>query len=145
MRSTQPQQQSPGSSGCDGFRRMQRREALAVGVCGALGFSLADLLRLEARAAEPATQAFTQQRGANKPPAKALSVIHLNLGGGFPHHESFDPKPESPVEYRGPFGVLKTRTGEIMSDQFPKTAAVADKINIVRSVVGRIPDHALAT
>ncbi len=130
--------------GCAGYRGLSRRQALQVGVCGALGLSLGDLLRLQSRGAEPS--AFTQGGGSQgKLPAKALSVIQLNLGGGFPHHESFDPKPEAPAEYRGPFGVVKTRGGDVFSERFPKTAAIAEKINIVRSVVGRIPDHALAT
>lgn len=132
--------------GCAGYRQLSRRQVLQVGVCGGLGLSLADLFRLQTRGAEPANQAFAKQAGTQgKLPAKALSIIQLNLGGGFPHHESFDPKPEAPAEYRGPFGVTKTRGGDLLSDRFPKTAAIADKINIVRSVVGRIPDHALAT
>lgn len=140
-----PQHQA-GRRGCADFRQLSRRRALQIGVCGALGLSLADLLRIQARAAEPPTQAFSQQGGsAAKPSPKALSIIHLNLGGGFPHHESFDPKPESPAEYRGPFGVVKTRSGDYLGEQFPKTAAIADKVSIVRSIVGRIPDHALAT
>lgn len=146
MSSTNPQSTVTQRRGCDGFRRVTRRSALQVGVCGALGLSLADLLRLEARAAEPASPAFSKQGGeASKLQAKAQSIIHINLGGGFPHHESFDPKPEAPAEYRGPFGVTKTRSGEILGDKFPKVAGIADKVNIVRSVVGRIPDHALAT
>jgi hypothetical protein len=146
MSSTNRQSATAIRGGCDGYRRMSRRRALEVGVCGALGLSLADLLRIEGRAAEPATQAFSQQSGSTKKsPAKAQSIIHLNLGGGFPHHESFDPKPEAPAEYRGPFGVVKTRSGDLLSERFPKTAAIAEKVNIVRSLVGRIPDHALAT
>lgn len=119
---------------------------MQVGVCGALGITLSDMLRMEARAAEPSAQAFTQVAGTKKTrTAKALSVIQLNLGGGFPHHESFDPKPEAPAEYRGPFGVVRTKNGDVFSDKFPKTAAISDKLTIVRSTVGRIPDHALAT
>lgn len=142
---------TPNQHGCADYRRISRRAAMKmgamqVGVCGALGLSLGDLLRLEARGAEPSSQAFTQEAGAKKKlPAKAMSVIQLNLGGGFPHHESFDPKPEAPAEYRGPFGVVKTKNQDVFSDKFPKTAAVSDKLTIIRSMVGRIPDHALAT
>ncbi|MCE9603496.1 MAG: DUF1501 domain-containing protein [Planctomycetia bacterium] len=138
-------QAAPNHRGCADFRRVSRRQAMQVGVFGALGLTLSDLLRLEA--AEPAgSGAFTQAAGSQKKSsAKALSVIQLNLGGGFPHHESFDPKPEAPAEYRGPFGVVKTKGGEIFSDKFPKTSAIADRLTVVRSVVGRIPDHALAT
>jgi hypothetical protein len=117
-----------------------RRHAIKAGVLGGLGLSLADLLRLQA--AE--NQAFTQS-GGQKREAKALSVIQLHLGGGFQQQESLDPKPEAPIDIRGSFGVTKSKTGEILSDNFPETAKVADKVTIIRSLVGRVPDHGLAT
>ncbi len=124
---------------------MTRRQAVQAGSFGALGLSLADMLRLEARG-EASTEAFQTTKGSSSiTPAKAMSVIQLHLGGGFPQHESFDPKPEAPVEYRGSFGVVKTKNGDVFSDNFPKTAAITDKISIVRTVVGKIPDHGLAT
>ena len=103
------------------------------------------MLRLEARG-EASTEAFQTTKGVSSgTPARAMSVIQLHLGGGFPQHESFDPKPEAPVEYRGSFGVVKTKNGDVFSDNMPKTAEIADKITVVRSVVGKIPDHGLAT
>ena len=128
-------QQLQDRAGCSGYQqlaRVSRRQALRVGVCGALGLSLSDLLRCEAHAA-------TKKDG----PAK--SIIHLNLGGGFASQESFDPKPEAPAEYRGPFNVTKTKTGEIFSEHFSRMAQVADKFTVVRSCQCRIPDHGLAT
>ncbi len=125
-------QDRPDSRGCAGFRAIaNRRAVLQAGVFGALGLSLGDLLKLEARAQAPGP--------------RALSVIQLHLGGGMPQQESFDPKPEAPVEYRGSFGIAKTKNGEVFSENFPRTSAVADKLTVVRSVVGRIPDHAQAT
>lgn len=127
-------------AGCAGFRSLTRRRALQAGVLGGLGLSLGDLLRLEAAD----NQAFTQAAGS-KTSAKALSVIQLHLGGGFQQQESLDPKPEAPVEIRGSFGVTKTAAGDVLSDNFPETAKITDKITIVRSMVGRVPDHGLAT
>lgn len=124
--------------GCSGFQSMSRRHALQAGVCGGLGLSMADLFRLQAQ------ETASVDKG-KKLDAKALSVIQIHLGGGFQQQESFDPKPEAPVEIRGGFGVIKTRTGEVFSENFPETAKIADKITVLRSVVGRIPDHALAT
>ncbi len=73
---------------------------------------------------------------------RAQAVIHLHLGGGLSHIDSFDPKPEAPVENRGPFGVVKCAGhGERLSDQLPKVAAIADKITIVRSVTHTEADH----
>lgn len=88
-------------------------------------------------------RAYAESSG--KPEPKALSVIQLNLPGGMAQQESFDPKPEAPVEYRGAFNVTKTNTGEIFSENFTRLSKVADKLTIVRSVVGKIPDHAQAT
>jgi len=138
---------APTRLGCADFRAMMsRRNAVQAGLFGALGLSLGDMLTLEARAKEATTQAFSATGGADgKLPAKALSVIQLHLGGGLPQQESFDPKPEAPVEYRGSFGVTKTKLGDYFSDNFPKTAAIADKLTVIRSMVGRIPDHQQAT
>ncbi len=138
---------APDSRGCADFRALRsRRQAIQAGLFGALGLSLGDLLRWEASADEPGTRAFSAAAEAtNRQRAKALSVIQLHLGGGVPQQESFDPKPEAPVEYRGSFGVAKTKHRDVFSENFPKTAAIADKISVVRSVVGRIPDHAQAT
>ena len=135
------------AGGCEGFRTMtSRRQAVRAGVFGALGLSLGDLLRLEARGEAAGTSAFSAEAGTGvKGAPKALSVIQLHLPGGFPHHESFDPKPEAPSEYRGSFGVLKTKGGDILSENLPKTAEIIDKVTVVRSVVGKIPDHGLAT
>jgi hypothetical protein len=147
-RSSRPPAGRPDQHGCQEFRslmsRMTRRHAVQAGTFGALGLSLADMLRLEARG-EASNEAFQTTKAGATGPAKAMSVIQLHLGGGFPQHESFDPKPEAPVEYRGSFGVVKTKNGDVFSDNFPKTAAIADKISIVRTVVGKIPDHGLAT
>ncbi len=142
-----PSQTAADSRGCAGFRALlSRRQAIQAGVVGALGLSLGDLLRWEARAEEAKSQAFSAASGAqNRSPAKALSVIQLHLGGGMPQQESFDPKPEAPVEYRGSFGVSKTRQGDVLSENFPKTTAIVDKATVIRSLVGRIPDHQQAT
>ena len=131
--------------GCAGFRAIPRRAALQVGSFGALGLSLADFFRIRAARGEASTDAYSTVAGQGKLPEKIKAVIQLNLGGGFPQHESFDPKPEAPVEYRGSFGVVKTKNGDIFSDNLPKTAAIADKFTVIRSMVGKIPDHNLAT
>ncbi|HBN77729.1 MAG TPA: DUF1501 domain-containing protein, partial [Planctomycetaceae bacterium] len=96
--------------GCTGFRSMPRRQVLQAGVLGTLGLSMADLFRLQAEETSP-----TAGASGKKIEPRAMSVIQINLPGGFPHHESFDPKPEAPVEYRGSFGVVKTKTGDVFS------------------------------
>ena len=41
---------------------------------------------------------------------KAKSVIVLWLWGGPSHIDMFDPKPDAPSDFRGPFGTIPTRT-----------------------------------
>jgi hypothetical protein len=113
-----------------------------VGLLGGLGLSLPELFRSAARASEirPATG------GVNRTEGPAKSVIQIILPGGLAHQESWDPKPEAPIEYRGPLGVVKTKIpGVVFSENLAKTAQIADKITVVRSITGRIPDHAQAT
>lgn len=140
--SRRPGGQSRGA-GCDGFRSLPRRSVLKAGSLAGLGLSLADYLSLRSARGEASVVGgnLTQQ----DLPRHIKSVIQINLPGGFPHHESFDPKPEAPVEYRGSFGVVKTNTGDVFSDNLPQLAGIADKIAVVRTVVGKIPDHGQAT
>lgn len=122
------------------FTPMQRRGFMQVGALGALGLSLGDFFRLQARADETRTVS-----GNIAKEGKAKSVIQIYLPGGSPHQETWDPKPEAPVEYRGPLGVVKTKIpGAYFSEYLSKTAQVSDKMTVIRSIAGRIPDHAQA-
>jgi len=106
---------------------MSRREMLRVGGLGCLGLSLPTLLGARAQAS---TKALV---GAGF--GRAKSCILLYLSGGPPQHETFDPKPEAPIEIRGEFGSIPTRVPGIhFSELLPKTARVADRIAIIRSM-----------
>ncbi|MEM7479101.1 MAG: DUF1501 domain-containing protein [Planctomycetota bacterium] len=104
--------------------QLSRRNMLTVGAFGSL--TLAELLR--------ARSVYGDQKHYDFIPAKAESVIHVFLPGGMAHQESFDPKPYSPLEYRGEMGTIKTNTGEVVSKSIPKLAACADKFTIIRSM-----------
>jgi hypothetical protein len=111
------------------FRSPTRRGFLTVGAIGALGLTLDDFFRLQARAADAAAPA-----AAKKEP-KAQSVIHIFLPGGMAHQDSFDPKPYAPVEYRGEIGTTKTKVeGVFFSEYLKQTAEIADKITVCRSM-----------
>ncbi|MEO6808702.1 MAG: DUF1501 domain-containing protein [Isosphaeraceae bacterium] len=102
-----------------------RRGFLTVGACG-FGLTLGDFFRLQAQA---------EQKDYKPIPAQADSVIHIFLPGGIAHQESFDPKPYAPVEYRGSMGTIQTKLdGEVFCETLPKTAQVADKITVIRSM-----------
>ena len=109
------------------FRRVSRREILRVGWLGGLGLSLGSFLKLEAAAQAAGT--------SPKIEPKATSVIHIYLQGGFAHMDSFDPKPDAPAEYRGILDAIETKmAGVRFSSHLQKTAQVADKLTIVRSL-----------
>jgi hypothetical protein len=77
--------------------------------------------------------------------AKAQSVIHIFLPGGIAHQETFDPKPYSPIEYRGEMGVVKTNTGEVLSETLPRLAQLADKFAVIRSMTHSEAAHERGT
>jgi uncharacterized protein (DUF1501 family) len=106
--------------------RLNRRGFLKVGTIGLGGLTLADLIRIEARADQKNYAAIA---------AKADSVIHIFLPGGIAHQETFDPKPFAPVEYRGDMGSIPTKIdGERFSETLPQTAQIADKLTVIRSM-----------
>jgi hypothetical protein len=105
---------------------MNRRGFLTVGSIGLGSLTVADLLRLRARADQKNYAAIA---------AKADSVIHIYLPGGIAHQETFDPKPFAPIEYRGDMGSIATKLeGEKFSQTLPQTAQLADKLTVIRSM-----------
>src|SRR5262245_5801561 len=115
------------------FRCLSRREILYAGWLGGLGLTLGNLLRLEARAQELSGQRIEP---------KAKSVIHIYLQGGFAHMDSFDPKPDAPVEYRGILSAIETTLpGVQFSSHMQETAKIADKLTVVRSMTHTEVDH----
>ncbi len=119
---------------CDGINR---REWLRVGGLSTVGLSLASLLRHEAAA--------VGVRNASALPStfgRAKSVIFLWLQGGPPQHETFDPKPDAPAEIRGPFRPIQTNVpGVHFGELLPRTARIADKLAVVRSIATDDNNH----
>src|SRR2546426_7890728 len=119
----------PGKSGstCDGF---SRREFLRVGGAGVLGISLADILKLQALAAD-APDAAKQKAGWGK----AKSVLFIFLQGGPSHIDIWDPKPDAPSNIRGEFKPIKSSVPGIwLSEVMPQLAKQIDKATLIRSV-----------
>ncbi|NDA68208.1 MAG: DUF1501 domain-containing protein [Verrucomicrobia bacterium] len=109
---------------CDG---QSRRDFLRVGALGFGGLSLADLLRVEAHA------------GIRK---SHKAIINIFLPGGPPHQDMFDLKPNAPQEIRGELRPINTNVPGIqISELLPRTAAIMDKLVLIRSVVGAVDDH----
>jgi hypothetical protein len=99
---------------------MDRREFLYAGLFGGLGLSMGDVFKLQAESTiNP----------------KAQSVIHIYLPGGAAAQETWDPKPLAPAEYRGPLGSVQTVIpGVRFSEYLSKTAKIADRLTVIRSM-----------
>jgi len=110
---------------CDG---LSRRDFVRVGAIGT-GLGLADFLRAD-----------------QTKPAKATSAIFVYLGGGPSHMDTFDLKPDAPVEVRGDFKPIDTNVpGVRICEHLPKLAKLADTFAIVRGVSHNIAAHELGT
>jgi hypothetical protein len=73
---------------------------------------------------------------------RAKSVIYLYMSGGPSQYETFDPKPDAPVEIRGSFSPISTNVpGTQICELLPRTAQMADKLAIVRSFATDDPNH----
>jgi len=73
--------------------------------------------------------------GSPEPAPKAKAVIQIFLQGGLTHIDTFDPKPDAPVEVRGELRTIRSKLdGEPLSNVLPKTAQIADKLCIIRSM-----------
>ncbi len=121
-----------------------RRDFLSVGALGglSLGLTLGDLLTGEAHAAGEDWKDVAKQ----SKPGKAKNIIQIHLPGGSAHQETFDPKYLAPIEYRGPLGTVDTTIkGEKFSQYLPKTAKIADKITVVRSLTHSEAAHERGT
>lgn len=103
-----------------------RRDLLRLGSLGALGLNLPSFLRAASTAK----------------PEKDISVILIWQSGGNPHQDTFDMKPDSPKEVRGEFKPISTKVPGIqVSEHLPRTAQIADKITILRSMKSRENNH----
>ncbi|HWG45738.1 MAG TPA: DUF1501 domain-containing protein, partial [Gemmataceae bacterium] len=115
-----------GTKLCDGITR---REWLRIGGLAFGGLTLADVLRLRARAAPDA--------------GRGKSVIMIWLRGGPSHIDSYDMKPQSPVEIRGEFRPIRTNVPGIqICEHMPQQARIMDKLAVLRGIKSiDIGDH----
>ncbi|MGC8643021.1 MAG: DUF1501 domain-containing protein [Isosphaeraceae bacterium] len=110
-----------------------RRTFLKAGTLSLAGVSLnlADLLRARAWA-----------KAQGQPGPKDRSVILVWLDGGPPQHETYDPKPEAPSEFRGPLRAMSTSVpGVRVSELLPRHARLLNRMVILRSVHHDNGDH----
>jgi len=112
---------------------MQRRDFLRIGGLGLCGVGALDLIRAQAAPS------------ASRPKAKQMIVCWL--GGGPPHLDMFDMKPDASEDYRGIFQPIDTKLpGLQVGELLPELAKRADKYTVIRSVttMNKPGDHAQA-
>ena len=79
------------------------------------------------------------QSGVRNP---AKGIIMVLLPGGPTHLDTFDLKPDAPAEIRGEFRPIATNVPGIdICELMPRLAGMADKLTIIRSLVGFRDDH----
>jgi hypothetical protein len=104
---------------CDGH---SRRDFLRIGTLGVGGLTLADLLRLQAK-------------GAVSPRTTNKAAILIFLSGGPSHIDTYDMKPDAPVEFRGEFDPIRTSVPGIQfCEHMPRQARMVDKFAVLRGV-----------
>ena len=109
---------------------MKRRTILELGGLSVLGLSMSDYLTYKAQAA------------AKGDDLSDTSVSFVWLPGGPPHMETYDMKPNAPVEYRGEFDPIQTNVPGIeVGELLPMHANVADKFTLIRSIHHEFADH----
>jgi hypothetical protein len=114
----------PKSRFCDG---MSRRSWLQIGSLAMGGLTLPQILRGES------------QGGPRK---RIKGVIMVILPGGPTHLDMYDLKPDAPIEIRGDFRPIATTVpGMEICELMPRLAGMADKLALIRSLVGFQNDH----
>jgi hypothetical protein len=112
---------------------LSRRQFVQAGFSSALGLGLASTLGGRAR-------------GQTSKSRKAKSVIIVFLTGAPSHHDTFDMKPEAPLEIRGQFKPIATSVNGLhVCEHLPMMAKVMDRCALLRSLAHREDNHLLAT
>jgi hypothetical protein len=123
---------------CDERRHdgaLTRREWLRVGGFAGLG----------ALAGGKAPAADTNQSPRDAGFGRARSVLLIFTGGGVSQLDTFDPKPDAPVEIRGEFNTIPTAApGTRVCEHLPQLARLTNRFALIRSVSHDDTDHGSA-
>lgn len=114
---------------------LDRRRFLELGLLGGAGLMLG--ARPGRADEEPHVPGKVRVREGT-----ARAVIQVFLPGGLAHQDSFDPKPDAPLEYRGETDAIPTKLdGVLFSSLLERTAGVADRLAVCRSVTHEEAAH----
>ena len=117
---------------CEG---VTRREWLRVGGLSSVGLMLPDVLRAETEQSENKVGSF----------GRAKSCILCFMFGAPAHQDIWDLKPDAPDNVRGPFDPISTSVpGTQFGEHIPRTAKMADRFALIRSVTHPDSTHTVA-
>ncbi len=110
---------------------------LRAGGLGLLGIGLPDFFRL--------TELQASHSKRERSFGKAKSCILLYLYGSPSQLETFDMKPDAPVEIRGDFKPIRSSLpGLDVCELLPNTAKIMDRVTVLRSLTHPYPIHGVA-
>lgn len=114
---------------------LTRRDLLQIGALAPLGVSLAGLAQANPPSDLPVANGF----------GTAKRCILLYLWGSPSQLDTFDPKPDAPLEVRGEFRSISTvLPGVRVGEMLPRIARLLDEVTIVRSLTHSHPIHGTA-
>jgi hypothetical protein len=117
---------------CDG---VTRRDLLHVGAASLLGIPSTAAFATRGQAAETGGPGF----------GRAKRCILVFPFGAQPQHETFDPKPDAPVEVQGEMkGIPTALPGVQIGEGLPRLAQVLDRACVIRSLTHPFPLHCTA-
>ena len=118
------------STDCEGIRR---REFLQVGALAGLGLTLPHLL------------VGRQAAAAEGRAPRDVNCILVWTRGGTSHHDTFDPKPDAPVDVRGEFKTIDTAVpGVKFSEIMPRMAQELPRFALLRGWNPKNAGHGVA-
>lgn len=123
-------------SDCEKFHR---RDVLKVGALSLLGLTMSKYFAL-------AENSKNKSKGNAETGGTADSAILIWLAGGPSHIDTFDPKPNAPLEIRGDFQPIETSAKGIqIAEPLPMLAQQAHRVCFVRSLTSPTGAHELGT
>jgi len=114
---------------------MRRRELLKFGMYGFGGVSLSQLLRARAAADDVVAEPGAGRRTSKNRHGERTAIILVWQRGGCSHLDTWDPKPDAPTEFRGPYSTIDTNVPGIrLTELLPSLSKCADKFTLLRSI-----------
>ncbi len=115
---------------------IHRRSLMQVGYSAVLGLSMANM------GIRPTTASETNRNNSRK----QKSVILVFLTGAASHLDTWDPKPDAPVEIRGEFGTIPTTIpGYRIAEHLPQMAKRTGEYAVIRTLSHKDNNHTAAT